>query len=275
MTGAEADGGGPDRVVVESYWDKEGPVLVADGGGRLPVAPGRAFRWHVGDVVAPPPDPPPYVFEPRPLLEVQEALAATPEGGLDHERLQAELRFSDRPHVVYAAFYGILPKVGMTSSQRLRDRLREQGADAGFVLQECRDRAEARATEKAVARLYGLPEWRRAGEILRQLTRPVEWDRILARADDLRTRVQGAYEPWPETLRIDEVPLEQPLPAPPQRVPVEGDHEGTWLGGKGNFLFYRAASAGPLDVGSPPVHALRRQDLVGRVIRVGDAPRTP
>lgn len=266
---------GPERIVLDSYWGDGGPVLRSDDPDPLDITPGTRFRWRVGDLVARPPDPPPYVFEPRPLLEIQAALDATPAGGLDHERLRAELRFSDRPHVVYAAFYGVLPKVGMTSRARLRDRLREQGADAGFVIAECRDRAEARRTEKHLARLYRLPEWRRAGETLRQLTRPLEWDRIEARADDLRARLRGPYDPDPRTLRIDDIPLDLPLPAPPQRVDVAGDHAGTWLGAKGNFLFYRTASSGPLDVGARPIHALRRQDLVGRVIRVGDAPPTP
>lgn len=176
------------------------------------------------------------------------------------------------PHVVYMAFYGGLPKIGMTTAARVRTRLTEQGADAWFVVQACPDRQSARATETQIAVLYGVPEFRRHQEILMQATRPVDRQRIEAKAaqwmDDLGVRYDVDRR-----LHHVEHPL-RPLPARPHRVPAPGEHAGTWLGAKGAYWFYRPLPdlERRLDVGAP-VLAIKRQDLVGRWVEVSE-PRT-
>lgn len=179
--------------------------------------------------------------------------------------------FKDVPHVVYVAFHGTLPKVGMTSRRRLPWRLREQGADAYFVLQACPDRPTARAVEKQVAYVHKVPEHRSHRETLPQLARPVPWTHIEAGAADLQRRLAPHYALEPDLHRIADHPVEQPLPGPPRRVPSQGLHRGTWMGAKGNHLVYaEAPRTDRLASGTAPLAALKLSDLVGRRIDVLD-----
>lgn len=171
------------------------------------------------------------------------------------------------PHVVYCAFYGGLPKVGMTTTRRVHTRLVEQGADAYFIIQERPDRQEARRTEVTVSKLYGLPEWRRHAEVFPQLTRPVDEARIEAVAQQWRADLAARFEV--QGLHHIHHAL-GPLPALPQRVQVEGDHAGTWLGAKGGHLFYQP----PAGVFGAPVLALKRGDLIGRWVTAADGAPT-
>lgn len=173
--------------------------------------------------------------------------------------------FKGVPHVVYLAFFGTLPKVGITQAWRVEGRLREQGADAWFAVQQVPDRGTARQVESQVSFLYGYPEHRSHLETLRQLARPVPWDVVERRADECRLRLEGSFDVERALHRITDHPLPQPLDAVPHRVPVEGRHAGTWLGAKGTHLVYRGAPrADQLHVGRAPLAALKRSDLVGR-----------
>lgn len=182
--------------------------------------------------------------------------------------------FREVPHLVYLAFHGHLPKVGMTQSWRVRARLREQGADAYFVVQAHEpgdpasplNRAAARAVERQVAYLYKVPEWRSHRETLPQLARPVPWERIAEVAEQWSTRLSHRFDVQSNVERITDHPVPQPLPGIPSRRLPEGHHAGTWLGAKGNHLFFLDAKPGGLDIGAPPVGALRRMELVGRTI---------
>jgi hypothetical protein len=180
--------------------------------------------------------------------------------------------FKGVPHVVYLAFHGTLPKVGLTQAWRVEDRLREQGADAWFAVQPCQDRGTARQVEMAVSFLYGYPEHRSHLETLPQLARPVPWDVVARRADECRLRLEGSYDVERGLHRIEDHPIAQPVGGVPRRVPTEGLHAGTWLGAKGGHLIYREAPReGRLHVGSAPIAAVKRGDLVGRRIVVDEA----
>lgn len=247
----------------------EGPtVRIEADEGPLPWEADEPFHWQVGPLEAPPVTPR-YVFEPRPVERIDADLeAATTEDA--RRLLEAERRLSDRPHVVYIAFHGTLPKVGMTSENRLMDRLREQGADAGFVVARTADRAAARATEQAVAFRHRIPEWRTHKEILPQWTRPVPHDRIASRADDLRRRLAPTYDAGPLQV-IDDHPLPV-LPARPHRVVAPGLHVGTIIGAKGNHLVYEPQKdPRRLAVGHARIAALPLRDLEGRSITVDAA----
>lgn len=175
--------------------------------------------------------------------------------------------FKGVPHLVYLAFHGTLPKVGLTQERRVRDRLREQGADAWFAVQPCPDRGTARQVEMAVSYLYGFPEHRSHRETLPQLARPVPWAAIEARAAEARLRLEGSYDVERVLHRIEDHAIAQPVGGVPRRVPTEGRHAGTWLGAKGTHLVYREAPReGRLPIGSAPLAALKRGDLVGRTI---------
>lgn len=175
--------------------------------------------------------------------------------------------FKGVPHLVYMAFFGTLPKVGITQAWRVAGRLREQGADAWFAVQACPDRGTARQVEQQVSFLYGYPEHRSHLETLRQLARAVPWDIVERRAAECRLRLEGSYEVERALHRITDHPLPQPLAGIPHRVPTEGRHAGAWLGAKGTHLVYRgSAREGRLHMGDAPLAALKRGDLVGRRI---------
>ncbi len=173
--------------------------------------------------------------------------------------------FGPIPHVVYAAFYGKLGKVGMTQKWRIETRLKEQGADAWFIIQECPDRATARRTERQIATLHRIPEYRSHKQTLPLLARPIDWTLIEEAAEALRQRLGTRYHVEQTLHRINDHPLPQPLDGTPHRQPPHGEHQGTWIGVKGNHLFYRqTASPGRLDVGVRPIAAIKRTDLIGR-----------
>jgi hypothetical protein len=173
--------------------------------------------------------------------------------------------FKGVPHVVYLAFHGTLPKVGLTQERRVGHRLREQGADAWFAIQACPDRGTARQVEMAVSYLYGYPEHRSHRETLPQLARPVPWSTIESRAAEARLRLESGYDVERTLHRIEDHALVQPVGGVPRRVPIEGLHAGTWIGAKGTHLVYREAPReGRLHIGAPPLAALKRADLVGR-----------
>jgi hypothetical protein len=198
-------------------------------------------------------DDPECVFEPR--------CRADPSG------CTCVTTFKGVPHVVYLAFHGTLPKVGLTTAARVEGRLREQGADAWMVVQPCPDRGTARQHEMALSYLYGYPEHRSHRETLPQLARPVPWDAIEKRAADARLRLQERYPVERSLHRIEDHSLRQPVGGVPRRVPTEGVHDGTWLGAKGTHLVYRESpSPRRLDLDGGPLAALKRGDLVGRFI---------
>ncbi len=275
-----------DRLIVAAYWGWNGPVLLAADadapGALLPLPISGPFDWTLGaertcvgrienGIHLPCPDDtavtqwaqcgrcsplasPECVFEPKCKLDPSKCTCP----------------FGPIPHVVYAAFHGSLPKIGMTQQRRVERRLLEQGADAWFIAAYCPDRASARETERRISRLYRIPEYRAHREVLPQLARPVDWQRIERRADELRRRLEGRFDVDGELHRLTDYPLEQPLSGVPRRRYAVGRHTGTWLGAKGPHLIYRARQgADTLDIGmGPPLVALKLSDLAGRRVLV-------
>lgn len=166
-----------------------------------------------------------------------------------------------REHVVYLALYGALPKVGMTSSSRVDVRLLEQGADGYFVIQRRRDRRAARRTERSVAMLHGIPEFRRHGELFAQMHRPGDPSMVANRAAAWSRKLADRFdvEPFQEVRH----PMFQVLPQRPGKMEPEGHHQGQARGAKGRYLFYEAQT--PL---GPAVRALKLGDLVGRTLEL-------
>jgi len=243
----------------------EGPFALRFGGPRLCTG-----RWQDG-LRVPCPD--------------QAAVGAQPTclpcSGLDHPECVFEPMCQNAPdaclclrsfhgveHLVYVAFHGVLPKVGMTQARRVEARLREQGADAYLVVARGLDRPGARQLERAIAFLHGIPEHRSHRETLPQLARPVPWDTIAQRAEALAARLGRDQPVEPVLHRVAGHAVAQPLPGRPRRVATHGVHKGTWLGAKGNHLFYaQAPGPGRLDAGTPAVAAVKRSDLIGHFVR--------
>ncbi len=170
----------------------------------------------------------------------------------------------DVPHVVYLAWYGILPKVGLTQERRVGRRLQEQGADAWFAVASGLSRGGARNIEREVSSLHHIPEYRKAREKLAHLQRPVPWDQLEARAATLASQLAKHY-PVDATLHRVAGHVTETLPARPDKVEPVGQHKGRWLGGKGGYAFYEAApDPGRLMLGTPRIAALPIMGLVGR-----------
>jgi hypothetical protein len=277
------------RLHVLGVWDRPAPRLLAvpAGGGAIesiPLQGDFAFtagpaKTCVGDVDRD------GVHHPCPMSEpVWRHRQCRACSGLDDPECVFEPRCRDNPaactclttfkgvpHVVYLAFHGTLPKVGLTTAARVEGRLREQGADAWMVVQPCPDRGTARQHEMAISYLYGYPEHRSHRETLPQLARPVPWDAIEKRAADARLRLQERYPVERSLHRIEDHPIRQPVEGVPRRVPTEGVHEGAWVGAKGTHLVYREApSPRRLDLDGGPVAAIKRSDLVGRFVEWQD-----
>lgn len=239
--------------VQRTYWDGAGlhiDGMAEDAPVRLPLD--DAFCWTVSDP-RPTPAPDPCVFEPR--------IIADPSHACD---------LCHAPTDVYIAFYGSLPKVGLTLHGRLDERLREQGADAGMRVAELPDRGQARLTEQSLSTLMRIPEWRRGRDVLARLAKDLDADRIEEAAMDVAHRLPAGYTA--QRLRfIHDVPCPRPLPAVPAIVQPIGRHEGTWIGAHGNHVFYRPRkAAGRLKPGWSPVLALKRQALEGCLVEVAD-----
>lgn len=172
-------------------------------------------------------------------------------------------------HSVYVAFHGVLAKVGMTQTWRLGRRLREQGADAYFVVQSGLDRPGARDLEDRLTMQHGLAQYRTHRDTLPALARQVPRDAIRARAVEWQERLGcGGH-----LTEISDHPLAQPLPATPYLEQAHGKHAGTWVGAKGNYVIYRATPGpGRLPLDRPRFVAVRRMDLVGRWLSTDASP---
>jgi hypothetical protein len=139
-----------------------------------------------------------------------------------------------RPHVVYAAFFGDIIKIGMTGEARLVQRGIEQGADAIAPLVRCANRQEARGQEKRISRMLKRPQAVRGDQFARQLVKPLEPRRIDALHRDLLNRLgEGTLD---ELHILDGYPVKRSMATPPKVVEIAGRHRGTVIGIRGKYM---------------------------------------
>lgn len=182
-----------------------------------------------------------------------------------HECLES---FCQSPHKLYLAFYGELPKIGMTRSQRGDARLVEQGADAFAIIAHAGDRAAARRLEDLVTRRLQVPQSRRADELLPRTAREVPWTAIENAYKALVPRLGEVLGSAPGPLeRVTEQFGEYPLPIVPTLAGVQGHHAGDVLGMKGRYLFYRAPSRDGTPDRLAPIWALNLSAVVTHRVR--------
>lgn len=168
--------------------------------------------------------------------------------------------FCKRQHVLYLAFYGTMPKVGMSSTRRVERRLVEQGADAFAIIGTYPNRFRAREAEKAISAELGLPQWYRQQSVLANFSRPLDVAAIEARYDELKPALEARDGCSVEPLRpISGYPVALPLPGVPQLRETPGMHRGRLLGVKGKWLLYE----------SHGLRALNMSDLVSRFMSRG------
>ncbi len=147
-----------------------------------------------------------------------------------------------RKHLIYIAFYGEKLKVGMTSSSRIGERLVEQGADAYFTFGEYPNRKAAREMEKRISNELSIPQMHRSTELLDDLWRGPDFERIGAVYERISTAAEGRYAITPGELRpLDRYPIEQPLPERPRLAELASIHEGKVIGLKGRFAVYESS----------------------------------
>jgi len=157
--------------------------------------------------------------------------------------------FCEETHVVYLAFHGTSPKIGITRKERLRERLIEQGADAYALLLTLDDRKKAREEEKRLSEKLDISQRISSKKKLKGMARRVDRKIIERNYRGVKNRI-----PVGELLFLDDYPIDLPLRAKPRLRPAPGRHEGETVGLKGQFLIYENSG----------LQALNLSDLVGR-----------
>lgn len=185
-------------------------------------------------------------------------------------RCEGELcdaQFCRRRHLVYAAFYGDLVKIGMTGSGRWRERAIEQGADAIAPLVECPNRRRARDMENSVSKGLRLTQRVSGRQVASQLSVNPGQARLEERyrrlVDELKALLarQGLeQEVLQGTLELlDGYPRRSPLRETPEMARTEGRHRGRMLMVKGKFVFFEDARDSRLKM-------LELPDVVSRLV---------
>lgn len=172
----------------------------------------------------------------------------------------APSEFCRREHMLYLAFYQDRPKIGMSSSRRIRERLVEQGSDAFAFIGTYSNRRAARLAEMELSEAAGVPQWYRQQEVLETLSRPVDRSSIedeYGRLEKLLGDREGVS--FGDLEFLSGYPLEQPLPGVPLLQLTEGVHRGRFIGVKGKWLVYESRG----------LRALSMPDLVARFVDRG------
>jgi hypothetical protein len=168
--------------------------------------------------------------------------------------------FCRREHVLYLAFHGCRPKVGLSSTRRVERRLIEQGADAFALLGTYPTRRRARTAEKEISSRLRVPQSHRQDALLRQLTSPVDRAAIEELYGSLRERAASGFSLEPGAIHwLSGYPVELPLPQVPRLVDLPGMHRGELLGLKGRWMFSRSAEG---------IEALDMSGLPSRFVRL-------
>jgi len=99
-------------------------------------------------------------------------------------------RYNDRPHAVYLAhFGGDRIKVGISSVDRIRIRLMEQGARVAYILVYCESAYDARSIEAAISGVDGVSEVVHSKTKRALLAMPFDGMSALCRLRELGVRI--------------------------------------------------------------------------------------
>ncbi len=169
-----------------------------------------------------------------------------------------DANFCKKPHVVYLALFKDEAKVGLTSRDRVSQRLIEQGADAYSIIAETRNRLEARSLEKKIARSLRLPQVYYFSRFVGTITNGVTQNSMEEVYHHNRDRLK-------RTLDLDSGPLEflkgYPMPETVNGKVYPQDYDrncqGTILGIKGKGLVFRAQTFGALNLFKLPARIVK------------------
>jgi hypothetical protein len=166
---------------------------------------------------------------------------------------EESIGFCSRPHVVYLAFYGKNPKIGMSSGTRIRRRCIEQGADAFALVTSTEGRREARRIEKQLGKELGIRQSYSSRELLRLARSSINRDEIIGGYHQLSRDIENIIEKSVKDLEfLSEYSAPIPLRSIPRETTTPGPHHGTALGIKGRFLFYDSGGLSALNIGDLP-----------------------
>jgi hypothetical protein len=156
-------------------------------------------------------------------------------------------------HCVYLASFGGVLKAGVTTKERLVERLAEQGADFGARIASGRDGLEARAAEGLIQHQFGFRNAMRTSEKIRLFS--IGKEKARRALEDALREVCGF--PGMEPGEVLDLSAFYPdfLGSPP----VSEEFSGQVLGAKGNVLFVRQEGMRIIDMGK----------IVGRCITQG------
>ncbi|MFP4051099.1 MAG: DUF2797 domain-containing protein [Thermoplasmata archaeon] len=161
--------------------------------------------------------------------------------------------FCEKPHVVYVAFHGVHPKVGMTSKDRFKQRMIEQGADAYALLATVDHRVKAREEEKSLSERLKIPQKIGHKKKLKTFSRKIDKQMIRRKYKGIRNRTAIG-----DLKFLNDYPITLPLRAKPRLRPVPGLHKGDMVGIKGKYLIYDNSG----------LQALNLSDLPGRKMKM-------
>ncbi|MCI0497636.1 MAG: DUF2797 domain-containing protein [Thermoplasmata archaeon] len=158
-------------------------------------------------------------------------------------------------HVVYIAYFGPSPKVGMSTASRVDTRVLEQGADAFSILATVPNRYRARRLERTVAETLDVRQGFRSEVLLAMLVEDVDRGSVERAHASLTDRLVTTFGVAPSPLRWIGCALPR-LDAVPELVEAPGRHEGGYVGVRGRVLVY--------DDGA--LRALKLRDMEGRFL---------
>jgi len=173
-----------------------------------------------------------------------------------------DVEFCSREHVVYMAFHGRIAKVGMTSSNRLEQRMVEQGCDAYTVVSRVQGRKTARTMESAIADNLAFRQRIRPVESLASLTETVPVSEIEMIFGECAEKLESFGHRSLTLKWLEGYPITLPLKEMPREVKVAGKHLGKAIGIKGKFMVYE----------NEGLKAVNLQRLPGRFITTARAP---
>lgn len=155
--------------------------------------------------------------------------------------------FCQEEHTVYLAFHDRYPKIGMTRTLRLKQRLIEQGADAYAILATLENRLEARKEEKDLSARLNISQRSSGKKILQRMSRKLDRSGILTTYQGVKNEV-----PVGDLKFLKGYPLSEPLRSIPRQRPTPGIHRGMMVGIKGRYLIYDSSGLQAIDLSDLP-----------------------
>lgn len=170
---------------------------------------------------------------------------------------RCDLEFCKREHVVYVAFFGSHFKIGMSSGNRIRQRVIEQGADAFAVISRGRSRREGRELESELSKSLGIKQHVGTRQLLEAIGKCGDSDKIESGFGTMAEKMDALGLKPSKLEFLDRYPISRTIQETPRITPISGMHIGRVNGIKGKYLVYEC---------DDDLYALNLQDVVGRRI---------